>query len=455
MLGFQACPVRLDTDRAMLVPMASIYAPRLTAQNYQRGSWGSNLYGPFAYNQQLWSFEIGPVGPNFFIVAFRSTDFGNTWVEVDAAHHPRANSLTALFDGDHTAIVAFCTPLAPNEVHFCNFDLNAGTWGAVYGTGAGGPTHAGNVGSLMLRPDGTLVVTWDWFPIPALPASNFWCGVFSEPNPAGVWITQFDLGLNMAADAGWLVGSRIITVQTGTVADSTGALHSFFTNPAAGLHYYQRVTALNVLDVFHSFLENLQVFSGMPIGIPLINQDTLYLPAVIRDPAIRNYPLIYTGTPLSAPVFTPQPPIGMFSPVAAINDLYPDNVPRIQFDNAGRLIGIWSATDGNAPPAGDYSDIYIAINSNPLVTPFTGWSTSLVWARAVDSPPGFNYNGQQVQLAAVSVTPNRQLLVAVDANDPTAPHFEQAYWMGVFALGVPPVITDPGVLPLPDPTKEC
>jgi hypothetical protein len=435
--------------------MASNYSPRLTAINSQRGSWGSNLYGPFAYNQQLWSFQLLPVGGNFFIAAFRSTDFGNTWVEVDSANHPRANSLTAVFDGVHTVTVAFCTPVAVNAVHFCNFDLNAGTWGAIYGTGAGGPASAANVGSLMLRPDGSLVVTWDWFPIPALPASNFWCGVFSVASPAGAWLNQFDLGVNMAADAAWIVGSSIITVQTGTVADSTGALHSFFTNPASGLWYYQRVTSLDVLDVFHKFTENLQVFSGMPIGIPLINGDALYLPAVIRDAMVRNYPLIYTGTPLSAPVFTPGPPPGAFNATAAINHLYPDNVPRIQFDNTGRLIMVWMAYDGGAPPAGDFSDLYVSINSDPTVTPFTGWITQLVWARSLNSPPGFNYNGQQVQLAGLNVTVNRQLLITTDANNPTAPHTEQAYWMGVFSVGLSPVFTDPGVIPLPDPTKAC
>jgi hypothetical protein len=256
----------------------------------------------------------------------------------------------------------------------------------------------------------------------------------------------------MGLDAGYVAGSRVIVTQSSTITDTTGAIHSVFVNPISHLYFYQRVTPGNVMGVFHKFTENLQVFSGVPLGILLINGDILYVPCTIHDAGIgMNFPGVYRATPLSGPTFFPPAVPGMLNPTAVTNRFNPDNVPRIQFDSTGRMVSVWMAYDG----VQDYSDLYIAFNSNPALTPLT-WSSSIGWARSIDSPPGFNYGGQQVQLAAFNVA-GRQLLVAVDANDPIAPNPEQAYWMGVFSIQPGRIIpaSAVAVLSLPDPRKDC
>jgi hypothetical protein len=389
---------------------APYHTPVLIESGGQLGPYAASYYGPFTYQGALYVLLVQQNAS--FTGIFTSSDDGATWTELDSANHISGSGVaTPFFDGASTIVVAYLVA-GPGQrvIHLKNFDLATATWGADYAT-AGGPSGT-QLGMLQVRPDNTVFLTYDTAPPTSTPpASNMFGAVYSQPSSGGAWtVTALDIGTNMAQLAGWLLLTRIITSQSCFAMDTTGRLHFLIGNPSSGLYGYQAVETNNTLGQFTNLsADPLVVFSGLPLGHPVIIGDVLVVPAAVRVTG-NNYATLYTATPLSAPVFTLLGTPGIDPSENPNFNNQPDNVPYFAYDSAaGTLYALWSRADGDGTGL-QYAQLRLALNSgDPAVS--ADWSASTIFDLAIDSPPGFNFTGQELQIPSLSI--GRVLPVAV------------------------------------------
>jgi hypothetical protein len=399
------------------------YSPVLMAAGFQTGlAYGSPVYGPF----QLTSgalYCLLAANSGAFIGVFRSLDSGATWLEQDGGNHPTNgnNSVSCCVRNGNTLVVAYLSAAAPAQIRFRNFDLTANTWGAEYGSGAGVPTNAGNFSGVYVRPDGTLATIYQKTPNPAPPASNMGFAVYSQASPGGAWVTTIDAGTNLVADPGWGVGDLILVSKTCSVMDPAGLIHSFPCDSQNGVCAYQQIKADNTLGPYQNFKapvgpDNLQVFSGLPIGHPLVVGSNLVVPISAKlgpwpsgNPGLQTA-TIYVGAPLSNPVFTLLGIPGIDPDdtnylVNGENTDTPSNVPFL-FSDGVTIFAVWPRLDSSAT-GNQFSQLRLG-QTNNLTNPLLGWTDSTIFDLALNSPPGFDFAGQEVQLPSVFslVTPS-------------------------------------------------
>jgi hypothetical protein len=432
----------------------SIYSPVLmeaAAAGAQAFQWAAVTYGPFAIGNTLYCFLSNNSSASGI---FSSIDRGATWNEIDAANHVASAASVPYFDAaGNRLIVAYRVPGAGLQaIRLINFDFAAQTWGAAYAA-AGAPTCTA-VCSVVKRSDNTVFVLYDVAPpIPAAPASNSKAGIFSQPDSGGVWTTTVDVGVNLRAEASWIAGTRITTVQCGVFCDANGVVHLTLPNTGSGIYAYQQVTLANTLANYHLFTDaGLVAVSGTPISAPIIFNGILVIAACITGGGVGTYATVYTAPNPAAPVFTLLGLNGMESQFSIDNFLVPKNNPRLAIKPDGSILyAVYSAADINGT---NFADIHICSNSGDPGTA-ADWTDNNVWQLALDSPPGFNYGSQQVQLAGLVVT-DRNLLLSADANHPSAPHVEERYWFGVFTLPMLRLNQQQlTTIVLPNPMMEC
>lgn len=433
----------------------SDYSPVLienVAAGAQAFTWSAVTYGPFVHQNILWCFLSNNTSSGGI---WKSTDGGTTWSEVDAANHvPSANCVPYFDAAGNRLIVAYRVPGAGLQaIRLINFSFSSRTWSAPYAT-VGAPTCT-TVASVVLRMDNTVFVLYDTSPpIAAAPASNCIASIFSQPDSGGAWTTTVDVGVNLRAEGAWIVGTRITTVQCGVFCDESGVVHLTLPNISTGLYAYQQVLLNNTLANYHLFTESLTAISGTPLSAPIIFGGLLVIAASVFDGGIgQRYATVYTAPDPTAPVFTLLATNGIESQFSVDNFLIPNNNPRLCLSPDGlTLYAVYCATDIGGD---NYSDIHICSTSgDPGVA--ANWTDNNVWQLDLDSPPGFDYAGQQVQLTGLATTPENQLLLSADANHPTGLHREERYWFGVF-VPANPLIDEKAfpVIILPNPARDC
>ena len=142
------------------------------------------------------------------------------------------------------------------------------------------------------------------------------------------------------------------------------------------------------------------------------------------------------GTPVSNPVWTLDLTKTIDPDVfLGVDEPFPQEAPSIAIDAAG-MYAVYTAQDD----AGfvSFARLRLCISAN-LASPLDGWSAITAFNLATDSPPGFNFVGQELVLPAVRVTGSpTQIMLTTDALVPPSASDEARYWMGNFAPPVPP-----------------
>lgn len=277
---------------------------------------------PILYNGKLYMAltEQGPNNPQPSVVQiYQSSDKGNTWQVLDQAHSPACiqSSETAAiyFDGAHTIIVAF-PPTSDKiagtigPINLQNFDLSAGTWGAVYGT-VGAP-NCYSVAQCFERPDGSILVLYS----STFSGGNL-LGQRAAVYAAGAWST-FAVDTNVGG------GYTAEGNQCAAVMDSTGRIHLFGTasNGSGIAHhevYYQAINTDNSLGTFAVVLNPAQVAYSQPV----ISGNSVLVSLTDNTSQLLN---LAVGSPLSAPSFS----------VASVNSV-DTGAPALIFENNAGL----------------------------------------------------------------------------------------------------------------------
>jgi hypothetical protein len=446
------------------------------------------VFGPFVYNNQLWTFQFNQTVPNSGRVgAWLSTDGGATWNEIDAGHAltPGKNG-TPFFDGVSTVTFAWTAPgVAPFTLGLVQFNLATQKWGTLFAT-AGAPANAASVVCIYVRPaTGERVILYR---IASGVDSTLHFAVCSSLN---VWtVPSTDLGTNMEALPGWIATFPAIANQAHSAMDTTGAIHVFWHTGGAGSNlghvwanrcFYQSITPTNVLGSFFDFPgqdqvnQDLGAISGTPLGTPLIvpsgGGGKIVLPVSWQwNPGgTQTVPTVYVGAPINAPVWTKFSANGGVDPDSGFTN---QNTKIYEIGNAffdGTNLYWVFPRDDNAFNTGAQVRLIIQPASNPSAT----WGTASTILDVSLFPAPYNFANQEVFLPSITVTPDGQILIGGDAFTAANLLHEDRFWFGNFAAGPlpgPPLPANAGANPgpaytispasvgyaiLPDPSVHC
>jgi len=383
---------------------------------------GTDLYRCGSY------LDITNVNGEYATRIWKSSNAGRTWKALDIANEPFGvyNYRCAVFDGLNTVTFAILPAAVPfgtgGPVFLQNFNLVTDTWGLPFGL-VGAPTPLALSG-LYRRSTGELVLI-SQYPDPGpLPNPNFGFQTFF----GGVWSPIFDLGVNARA----LPLFPAISALSGNsgfpaVVDANDRLHVFFT--VGGLPedpigwdartFYQQVLANNTLGPFFDFPgQGVTPVDIQDWGNPVIDGDSLVWPVVrfLAGP-ITQYQDVYQSTPLAVPVWTALGPPGIDA--ASFGVFRPTSSPRIAFDGSQLFVSFIQTTD--------LIQVQNQLRICQSAAALAAWNAQTLFDYLTDpAPPGFNFNGQ-----AMNIEPLRpgSLLTSVLAFSPNPPNLNALFFL--------------------------
>lgn len=298
------------------VKMGIVYNPVVidpTADNLLVGllSMQSNNVGgcaqmqtPIVYNGFLyWIGQRVNGVVNTTIQVWRAPLDGSVWTLIDGAASPAMNvsALTAgaFYDGVDTITVAYITasPTVKGPIILQTFDLVTETWGATFGAGA---PVVSFVDSVWIRSDSTVVVLHSRVQLPGSSglAASVWNGA--------AW-TTFAVDTN---------ASNVSNTSASAVLDpATDVIHVFM-RTAGQTCTYQQFDITNTLGSFTNFSAAQIGCSRWQYTNPIIVGNFILFGPL--DPS-ETVPVLLSGTPLTAPVFSISPtidPEGSGSPLS-------------------------------------------------------------------------------------------------------------------------------------------
>ncbi len=388
-----------------------------------------NTRGSFVYGGKLFQMLADQTAQTTIMV--KSSDNGATWSVADSLNSLAFDSSSGYFDsaGGTVTIAYISNNAGAGALRLIVFDLITETWGAVLPSV--GPMADNNAGvTIWVRSDGTYLVI---YPGRLTVTGSGISAVAYDPIGA-TWGTPFDPGINITTLPGWdatQTGVSIGDVRS-IVDPATGIVHLFFgtlslqTVPVVWGNrvFYQQILLDNstpaTVNRFFDFpgqvapfpafpynTQQLNVFSGVPFGNPVIVGSNIVLPVSYRNDSVidrfpHQLPTVYLGTPISAPVWSLPPvtdPQSTIDPGTLVNDLiWIQEAPCISFDGNTMYV----AYSAQADDGSNLSRIRLCSSSN-LANPQddASWSATTIFDLTIDAPPGFNFVGQFLSGAGV------------------------------------------------------
>ena len=409
----------------------------------EAGSGGfSPQYAPFLFDGNLYQVlqAAGPVPASFSpsggIFVYQSVNQGASWASLDTANGPTRTDLTPgagfFYDSAQTIIVAWTPDAGPlvghhGALNLKNFNLNAGTWGATYGT-AGAPL-VWTVAQAYQRPDGSILV---------LATPNFAAGAVNGCTAyvfaAGAW-SSFAVDTN-------LPGGFLSTGNISSCMDSTGRIHVVMLadNGVTREWCYQLVNTNNTLGTSAVLQVGAPNLPGAAAAVQPNISGNNFVFGIVSDNGL--YPSIIVGTPLSAPVFTTlgSPGIDPNLPAGFLRL----SAPAIAVDATGLYASYLIQQNNNV--------FLIRTAFNPNVnTPLMGWSQSIQAFDAATSATGDATDWQFLGIRRDS----GNLFGSANTTQGGSGQPTQ-FWLGVFAPGavtLPPLSA--GGAGTPPPNRMC
>jgi hypothetical protein len=128
----------------------------------------------------------------------------------------------------------------------------------------------------------------------------------------------------------------------------------------------------------------------------------------------RQIACLYIGTPISAPVWTVDYAKSI-DPETFIDDsIYPEELGDTIFD--GTTLYVTFSAQG-ADFATDFERVRLCQTAN-LASPADGWTAATIFSLSVDSPPGFNFVGQELRTVAAFIPSGAPSPVGIDCDSP-------------------------------------
>ena len=302
----------------------------------------------------FWTAVQNSVSTPAVIQIFNSTDGGATWNEIDAGGEPNtslgwnASPIPAVFDGDHTFTFFYYNNVSAT-LNLQQFDLNAGTWGAAFGTQDLSPMTPLPV-CLQRQSTGNFIAVFqDVSTYPAALYSQVWNG--------SSWSAAIDCSVN--AEGIIDPATMAFQVVAPSVIDPSDVLHLIFWAADAGPPFdlegvfYQEITASNALQNFQQFPDNAGASPDLNLQVPnvvtgpapgmLIVGNSIYWAITRIGSPNGTYPSVYVGTPLINPVWTEA---GNLDPSAPASD--GATCPAL-FYQLGQFYLVFLAAIGNGP----------------------------------------------------------------------------------------------------------
>lgn len=269
-------------------------------------AFGGNLYMGCSTS------GTGPGGNNNGTGVYKSTDNGNTWTELDAAHAPVSQGETAVFlDSVNSRLVfAFVTstfPVTAQPIFLQAFNLLTGLWGSAFATG--GPNATTVVQFCFQLPNGTIRAIYD----------------FGSSNPGGTsrlraadwngtsWSSSIDIGAGILPfDA----TGNILVSDTAAAVDLSGNLHLAFTNNTKTVVMYQQVLENGTLGPSNRFTGISFNTSVAVLGTLVVSGNNILISST-SNAFVNN--IILLGQGLAAPVWSTVSPAALASAGGLIN----------------------------------------------------------------------------------------------------------------------------------------
>ena len=255
----------------------------------------------------------GSIGVTGLVAIFKSTDGGNTWSQIDGAHNLtgsvgwNGSPVPAVYDGAHTFTFAY-VKTSDGTINLQSFDLNAGTWGAVFGNENLSPLVP-ILATMFRQSTGNLVLFFqDESGDPGSIYAQIWNG--SSWGAATKISGTAEAIINPATQGFGAYATGVI--------DSSDVVHlTFFAQDSgppfqmAGA-FYQEITASLGLQNAQTFPGNTGATPDLSIDIPgplpsmFIQGTSIYWAIVRNNSGAGNptYPSVYVGTPVINPVWT-------------------------------------------------------------------------------------------------------------------------------------------------------
>jgi hypothetical protein len=401
----------------------------------------SNTRGVFKRGNALYKLLNRQHAP-FGTVICKSINQGGSWTLLDGANSPTSNAASGFYDAASSSVFcAFNSAVPAGNVNLITFNLVTEKWGAVFGVAGAPAVFGGESFTVWKRPDSTLLVLFD-------DRNSFNVGDPSGISAAafnldtGVWGAAFDVGANVIALPSWDSTQSLLTInRSSSVMDSTGIVHVFMNVTSLQLVpviwsnrcFYQAIRLNNSLGSFFDFpgqvapltggKQDLVAFSGAPLGIPVIVNNTIVLPVLNTnrgaDPLPSQLANVYLGTPVSGPVWS-KDVTKTIDPGAIVDDsIWPQEVPMLVFDGVSI-----SATFGAAGTGGQVLYRVRLCQTLNLGSPSDSWAAQTI-LNVSDFPIFAAVPGQSVSTAGIGL-----------GSDPN-------------------VYLAPYVVILPDPSKDC
>lgn len=252
--------------------------------------FGSQNYN-FHANGAMWTILGHQVSSTSTIVIMKSTDNGNTWTEMDAAHEPviGTTGFSSFFSSSQNKIYfSSVTTNSANIFRLFVFDLVAGTWSS-FGTDS--PTLAVQMGS-----DAAFI---------QMQGASF--RLFYRDTSNNLKRIDFDGVSTWSAETIILNPVGYISQIIADPADNgTHLIINTVNNSSQTTWNYLRIDSSGTLTNNHNFTDNIVGFTG---GNSSGSNGVIRADNVISFPAIqfssfRDIVIIYRGTPVNNPTWS-------------------------------------------------------------------------------------------------------------------------------------------------------
>ena len=369
-------------------------------QNYPTGG-GGNPCSIIGYGGNFWQIlQYNQVNTPVQIFAYKSTDGGATWAQIDAAHGPTcggaysSNCSGLWFDGVHTITVAWTASRnygTAQPIQLQDFNLSTGLWGAVYGSGSANVYY---INQLFKRPDGSVVVI-------AQTSAPSTIEVTANVLASGAW-TQYSLDTSFPG--GW--GATGWNGPTAASMDSTGLIHMFAVVHELTFAYYafyQQFTTGNATANLQNLTATLGTGNFNSTANPVFFG--AYICYGVTNPS-ATYATMIAGTPISNPTFSMVASPGI-NPAQVIPSTDGGHLqPALATDGTN----LWAVfTQQHEVGIVFHNQVWLSATSN--TNPTTGWNGALIYDDQVGS-----VRLPTIQYPTISVIGSP--ILTVQANDP-------------------------------------
>jgi hypothetical protein len=264
------------------------------------GGWLIGI-GSALYLFQTQHGSLGIVNPS---AVYKSTDGGNTWIELDGADRPVAEGAAVYDPIGNRFICALTVAVFPvtSPIFLQDFNLGTETWGAAYAT-SGGPGTVG-VFQVFLRPDGTIAVFFAGDTPPPIGETTLRGAIWD----GATWSSSIDVGTAALAFGGTFASSVCACMEP-----ISGVIHLAFASknaagsPSTADYFYQQFKADNSLGASNHF-------TAASLGLSLIFANIVLFGSSLVISFAANSRAdnsVIVGTPLSAPVWTQTTPAAL------------------------------------------------------------------------------------------------------------------------------------------------